>query len=169
MIVALIGCDCSGKSTCFNKMNKSLGTFIKGRQIDKIGAQYLRDIEGMADSDDLYIFDRIPIIDDFVYSPVFARKQSDLILDLQHVKRVAEKCIFIYFKCSVETLKSRMISRGDEYVKPEQIDEIIRSYNITFDILNIEPEIISTEENNEDQVVEKVMEVLRCKLPKLCQ
>lgn len=162
MIIALVGCDCSGKSTCFNKIDKSIGTFVKGVQIKGINVQYLSELKQKAESDDLYIFDRIPIMDDFVYSPIFNKgAMSDLFWLLDDVREIAQKCTFIYFKCPVGEITRRMASRGDEYVSIKNIDSILINYAVTFEILKVKPVIVSTYRLNEEQTLEKVMEVIK--------
>lgn len=158
MIVALIGCDGTGKSTCFNKLDKSLGTFVKGVQLKGNMSKWLINMDYMAHSDHLYIFDRIQIIDDFVYSPIFNKgKPSDLMSILDEIRRIAKKCKFIYFTCPGEELIKRLEVRGDEYVSKEDIITILRNYEETFKLLKITPaQVIDTGKYNEDQVKEAV-------------
>ncbi len=168
MIVALVGCDCSGKSTCFDKIDRSTGTFIKGTQMKKIDSAYLSELKSKALSDDLYIFDRIQIIDDFVYSPIFNKgMMSDLFWMLDEVKEIAKECMFIYFKCPTNEIIRRMEQRGDEYINADNVDSILINYAATFELLKIKPTVVSTYQHSADQTFNKVMEVIeKCKLQK---
>lgn len=166
MIVILAGCDCSGKSTCFNKIDKSLGTFIKGVQMERFDTQFLSDLKQRAESDHLYIYDRSPIIDDFVYKPLFTGNMSDLFWMLDDVKDIIKKCTVLYFTCPQFVLEDRMRRRGDEYVNPKDIETIIKNYAVTFEILGLTPIKIPTDRLNTEQTLKKVMGVIECTLQK---
>lgn len=158
MVIILVGCDCTGKSTCFDQMNNGTGQFIKGQPTDDMKKQveYMREL---VDSNEKIVFDRVPIIDDIVYKPVFAKKDSDLLHNedmLNDVRQILKKCCVLYFTCDTEIIAERLNSRGDELVTVDQLDEIKRNYKEAFQILDMTPYSVDTGDKTPEEVYKYV-------------
>lgn len=160
MVVILVGCDCTGKSTCVDSMDKSIGKFCKGSaNVDLTMA--IMNLESDLIKQGLVIHDRIPLIDDIVYSQVFSHRPSRLMNRVIEISELLEKCIVIYFDCDNEEIARRMRERGDHYVEENQIPEIKEEYEKTFEILGINPIRIDTTHKTPEVVYDEVMEVIR--------
>lgn len=159
MIIIFAGCDCTGKSTCFNLMNKSSYAAYKGSaNSDPKGALFRLKYDLMLNI--RAIHDRIPLIDDFVYSQIFSGKPSELMSEVNEIKRVLKKCLVFYFDCDNQIIAKRMEERGDDYISASQIPEIKIAYKKTFNLLDIKPVVIDTTHLSPEEVKEKVEEVI---------
>lgn len=155
MIIVFAGCDCSGKSTCVNMMDKSQWVIKKG-----VANSDLKKVISSLDFKKDIIYDRIPLIDDFVYSRVFSGKESDFIKSKDEIIGLLKKCTVIYFDCADDVLIQRMKSRGDKYITPDQIPQIKSEYEKTFELLNVNPTRIDTTHASKIEVLNKVIEVI---------
>lgn len=164
MVVIFVGCDCAGKSTCFEQMDKESGTFIKGQPTDNMKKQ-IQYMQELANGKERVVFDRVPIIDDIVYKPVFAKKDSELLHpdhydDLRAVKAILNKCCVIYFECSTQILAERLNSRGDELVTVDQLEEIKNNYRSAFAVLNLTPYSVDTGKMTPEEVYTHVKGII---------
>lgn len=159
MVIIFAGCDCSGKSTCFNKMDKSSGRFEKG-----VATENLEFAIANLKTDVLFnlfvVYDRHPIIDDIVYSQVFSHKESKLVSKIEDLSALLSHCCVIYFDCDNNIIANRMKERGDEYVTESQIPEIKDEYEKAFKLLKLNPHRVDTSNANPDEVYKQVMEVI---------
>lgn len=159
MIIVFAGCDCAGKSTCTGMFDKQQWRVEKGsansdfRKAIKMLKQELKSGENV-------IHDRIPLIDDFVYTRVFANRESPYISYKDEVSELLKKCIIIYFDCDNDVIAARMRSRGDEYITPDQIPIIKHEYKNTFNLLGIKPYTVNTTVRRSEKIFQEVTEVI---------
>lgn len=159
MVVILEGCDCAGKSTCFDMMDKSSGRFEKG--VAGADMEFARANLEMDLLLDLYVVhDRHPLIDDLVYSQVFTHEQSKYIDRLDEISKLINQCLIIYFECDDNVIAQRMAARGDDYVTKSQIPEIKSEYERVFELLKVNPMRVDTTNADPETVFNKVMEVI---------
>lgn len=160
MVVIFAGCDCAGKSTCFNLIDKSIWTKKKGVASSNLSAD-IETLKSEVESGSYVMYDRNPVLDDFVYSQIFSHKDSELMDKIPEVSDLLRKCIIIYFDCDDGEIIRRMRKRGDEYVEESQIPEIKAEYEKVFKLLNIEPNRISTTYRDPYDVAEDVEDIIR--------
>lgn len=131
MLIQVIGCDASGKSTFIEALSKELNyPVLKGSSFQ----------QSQCSQDELYEkFDKLmdlenTILDrsfycNLVYAPLY--KDYAMISDEQFEKlesKIEGKSLTIYLYADVETLTERLNKRGDDYVKAERIPEILKGY-----------------------------------------
>ena len=159
MIVIFVGCDCTGKSTYANMMDKSLWEFKKGSaNSDALAA--ITELEHELSENKNVLYDRIPLIDDIVYSQVFSKKDSVLIPLKDKIRDLLSQCCIFYFICETHAIYTRLNERGDEYINADQVDDIKSEYRKAFELLNIHPHIMDTTLRREDKVFGDIMEVI---------
>lgn len=160
MIVIFAGCDCAGKSTYASMMDKSIWEIKKGTaNSDPVAAiDMLR--EELKNNENI-LHDRIPLIDDIVYSQVFSKKDSILVSRKDEIHDLLKQCCIIYFTCETYVIKDRLKKRGDNYITEDQIPQIKREYRKAFNFLDIHPYVIDTTTSRKEKVFKKIMEVIK--------
>lgn len=159
MIVIFAGCDCTGKSTYASMMDKSIWQLRKGSANSDPGAAITILKSDMIEYDNV-LYDRIPLIDDIVYSQVFSKKDSVLVSHKDQIHNLLSQCCVIYFICENQVILDRLRKRGDEYITDDQIPEIKNEYRKTFELLDIHPHIIDTTYGSEEKIFKEIMEVI---------
>lgn len=174
MIVILAGCDGTGKSTCFKKLRQSSieANFIKESYTDDGSSKTIRSlfVASKINDNDLTIYDRATILDDIVYEQVMANKVSDLLLTVgyENLTQTLNKCIIIYFDLDDVELTNRLTQRGDDYITVHQINKIKKCYKDTFKKLNINYINFNVTGLSEDDVANKVKEIIANEKSKNC-
>lgn len=161
MVVILAGCDGTGKSTCFNKLKKSMDAdFIKESYTKNIAEKTARALftASITSNDRLTIYDRATLLDDLVYDPVMINQESQLIpsLGVDFISETLNKCMIIYFDLDDFVLTERLQQRGDDYIKAHQINKIKHSYDRVFEKLDINRVYLDTTNLSVDEVYRKV-------------
>ena len=131
MLIKVIGCDASGKTTFIKALSKELGyPVVKGSSFESALCTQDELFEKFKQNQELEntILDR-----DFycnkAYSPLY--KDYAMITDDQFkwLEFIADpKSLLIYLYADAKTLQKRLNERGDDYVKAERIPEILASY-----------------------------------------
>lgn len=159
MIVIFAGCDCTGKSTYASMMDKYVWALKKGSANDD-----LKNTIETLEEDLLFgrniIHDRIPIIDDFVYSQIFSQKPSILMPRVSEISELLNRCVVIYFDCNDGEIIRRLRKRGDDYITEDQIPLIKSEYEKTFELLNVTPHRINTTYADPEKIIEEITEVI---------
>lgn len=161
MIIIFAGCDCSGKSTCAEELSKYRWEVEKG----SVNSDFKDSIDMLKrelQEGKNVIHDRIPLIDDFVYTRIFENRDSNYISCKDEVSEILKKCTVIYFTCSNSVLERRMVVRGDKYITLSQIPQIKREYVKTFNMLDITPVIIDTTYIDKQEMINKVRRIIEC-------
>ena len=159
MVVILAGCDGTGKSTCFDKLRKSIdANFIKEsyvKDVDRKVSRVLFTASKIID-DDLTIYDRATLLDDLVYDPVMINQKSSLLdtFSKEEISGLLRRCLIIYFDVDDFELTKRIESRGDDYINVHQINKIKHSYQEVFDYFQISPIYLDATGLSEDVVFE---------------
>lgn len=161
MIIIFAGCDCTGKSTQTGMFDKNIWEIRKG----SANSDFKRSIDTLK-SDIKYnknvIYDRIPLIDDFVYTPVFANRESSYISYKDEASELLDKCVVIYLTCDSDVLVARMRSRGDNYISPDQIPIIKKWYHEIFNMLDLRPVTIDVTNLTEEEVANEIRRITKC-------
>lgn len=130
MIIIVEGLDGVGKTTFCNKFVDEFDwEYVKGtmpRNFDE-KIEVLKKLLEQVASEENYIYDRIPLIDDFVYH-FLDGATSDLDEIFPIIKLVLSKCLIIHLTVPENVRKQRFDSRGDEYVLNEQMPMIMDNY-----------------------------------------
>lgn len=167
MIIIFAGCDCTGKSTYANMIDKSIWTLKKGSVNSDLKATIETLKEDLLFRRDV-IHDRIPIIDDFVYSQIFSQRPSTLMPQVHEISVLLNYCVVIYFDCNNGEIVRRMRKRGDDYITEDQIPLIKSEYEKTFELLNVTPYRIDTTYSDPEEVLDEIMEVITSEKLKNC-
>ncbi|AYP68364.1 thymidylate kinase [Bacillus phage vB_BcoS-136] len=129
-IIILEGCDCVGKTTFAEMLAEKTGfEIVKGSsfEISELGADGMFEhMTNLLDKENI-------IIDRFFYSnlvygklfnyPMMSPNQYD-----ELVEKLDSKALLLYLHAPTGTIKHRMMSRGDDMVKTENVDSIIDEY-----------------------------------------
>lgn len=167
MVTILAGNECTGKSTCFNKLRENFETgdvvdvtFVKEQYTNSLDEKWRRVqyISELTNATHEALFDRATALDDLIYSIIIDKRTSPLVGEF--VCSVLSKCRIVYFECDKKILEDRIVQRGDEFVGSDQLIEIASEYEKVFDSYGLSPIRINVSTLTEEQVYEKVLEVL---------
>lgn len=131
MIIAIEGCDCAGKSTFAQALSEATGyEIVKGSSftIAALGMDTMFEyMNNLLDRDNI-ILDRT-FYSNIVYGklfnyPVMSKEQCTKL----H-KKLFENGILIYLHADRDVIQDRMSVRGDDYVKIDNVDDILQKYS----------------------------------------
>ena len=131
MLIKVIGCDASGKTTFIKALSKELGyPVVKGSSFSQSECTQDELFEKFKQNQELEntILDR-DFYCNMCYAPLY--KDYAMISDDQFkwLEFIADpKSLLIYLYADTKTLQKRLNERGDDYVKAERIPEILASY-----------------------------------------
>lgn len=149
MVVLVVGPDCAGKTNMVTKLSedKSLSVVkVSPPFAEKDYDDVLDELEGQLKMGEDVVWDRIPLIDDFVYSHAVDRRMSyyEASGQLARVKRLLRRCVIIHVKAKPNILLERAKVREgecDKYVgkelRQEQLKAISREYEKVFEALDV--------------------------------
>lgn len=159
------GCDASGKSTLIDKLVEMLEwEVIKGSSFELSQCTNQELLVKFANMivDNLHsniIFDR------FIYSnEVYASLYEDFATLTDNDRRLLESAYsldnahIIYLYADEATLKERLNTRGDDYVKADRINPILRKYDKA--LLKISPEIGVTSFDTSAMTTDEIAEYI---------
>lgn len=165
MIIIIEGLDGVGKTTFCNKFVEEFGwKYVKGsmpRNFDE-KIEVLKRLLEQVSSEENYIYDRIPLIDDFVYH-FLEGATTDLEDIFPIIKLVLSKCLIIHLTVDEKVRKQRFDSRGDEYVVNEQMPMIMNNYLQFYSKLEC-PIILYPLSNDLDGDMSKIYKLIRTTL-----
>lgn len=129
--IIIEGSDCSGKSTLINLLvNKYHLPVVKGSdfEIAQQGAEKMFDyMNDIFNSKEIVILDR-SFISNLVYAPLFDAN----ILTQEHVEhllnKIKSKSFVVHLQGDEDVIIDRLNQRGDDYIKEENIKDIIAGY-----------------------------------------
>lgn len=140
MVYIFIGPDGSGKTTqakrfaSFKDVLLNKGTASKAMD----PAMWIRKIERECENEGhTYVYDRIPIIDDLVYSQILFNSPSPFEDYLSFIRVVLSKCTIFFLTAPIQVLAERIKKRGDDFVSENQLPEIVKRYEDVIDLLNL--------------------------------
>lgn len=173
MVVILVGADGTGKSTCFAMLKKLFpyARFIKESHT-KSEFEKLHNVERLIEhtrSSELIIYDRTVLLDDLVYSKIIDGKRSEF-EDTAYVSYL-RKCLIINFTCTARVLEERLLERGDEFITPGQIENIVRSYKDVYQKYNLFGNVFTIDTTSRDpaRVAGLAEALIRCRASKLAE
>lgn len=130
-IIILEGCDGAGKSTLAKELQRLSGfEIVQGSsfEISEMGQERMFDyMMGLLDRKNI-IIDRY-YMSNFVYGnlydyPTMSSTQFKLLAN-----KTEKKALTVYVTATEGTLKGRLLSRGDDRVRTERIDSILKKYS----------------------------------------
>jgi thymidylate kinase len=131
MIFCITGCDCVGKTTCIEALQKELEdfTFFFPKAYNKTVEDKVRagkDLRKLYEENKNVITERVPYLEDVVYNKLLSGeesyfKNSSLLEEL-------DDYYIIYLHADIEELKSRLSKRGDEFVSEKDFSYILNKY-----------------------------------------
>lgn len=165
-VIIVEGCDCSGKTTLIKELHDKTGfEVVKGSDFkmaeNGIEHMYNYMIDVFSKKENI-ILDR-SFISNMVYAPLFDKNSLTYLQISNLIKKAMGKSFTIYLHSSPETIKERLIIRGDDYIKVENIEDIIESYDKTINILKEDLEILeySTEEYSAIDISKIIIPILK--------
>jgi len=135
VLAALIGPDCSGKSTLAKAlMNLGVSSVYKGGPTKNVteGLQLIEErLKSLSTVVDLYgVAEHINNIDAVVYAPIFGYtptpEEEQAVREFE--ARWAERIVLVYCQTSLEVLKQRLQKRGDPFVTGRDLQFIVDRY-----------------------------------------
>jgi thymidylate kinase len=166
MIIVLEGVDCCYKSTVANKLKEKLNfeviqgsSFAQARcSRGELFSKFLKMVIGKTDLIiDRYIYSNIcyaPLYKDFA---MINESQKKLIESLMTIEQV--KVFYLY--ADADTIKKRIKVRGDEYVKSDQIEQILNQYNSVWDSTEYQINKINTANQTSNEIVEDILNKIK--------
>lgn len=130
MIVIVEGLDGVGKTTICKLFSEQTGfRYVHESYTDNSDVKEERYYTFLKrlNSDQNYIYDRITIIDDFVYSFLNKTRSTLTVYERGIVKALQQAKIF-HFELDEQTRIQRFIERGDEFVTNDMMDQIAENY-----------------------------------------
>ena len=163
MLIKVIGCDASGKTTFIKALSKELGyPIVKGSSFEQSKTSQDELFEKFKANQELEntILDR-DFYCNLSYAPLY--KDYAMISDDQFkwLEFIADpKSLLIYLYADAETLQLRLNERGDDYVKAERIPEILAKYEETLSMSKVNYVQFDTSDIDTDEMVELTKKVL---------
>jgi deoxyadenosine/deoxycytidine kinase len=139
MIFILIGPDMAGKTTLAKGLAAKFEGLLSYRKFSHYDSQEesvaaaVRIVEGALHDERSYLFDRFHFPDDLVYGPATNRYDIKPGVMETYTQVVAPKLMnlqtaYIFCTASIEILNYRFKLRGDDYIVPEHLPEVINRY-----------------------------------------
>lgn len=131
MVFLIEGIDGCGKTTAIENLKKMFPdiVFIKesypGDSVEERAVRLER-LQVHVNMPAVFIYDRCTALDDFIYEPVIANKDS--MLDWNRVAPLLAECKIIYLDCDLNVVKERLEQRGDQYVNTCMLDTVLTEY-----------------------------------------
>lgn len=162
MILIIEGLDGVGKTTLSKIFAEKYNfEYIHESYIDDPVAKESRYYNFLKrlNSDKNYIYDRITIIDDFVYEFLNIEKSSLHLFEKGIIKALNEVCV-IHLELDEEVRKSRFEKRGDEYVTNDMMSLIKTNYEKFYKKISKSVSYLKLT-GDKEQDIEQMMKILR--------
>ena len=167
MVYVLIGNECTGKTTIFEKLKRERAlhpetSFIKESYTEDSRTKTFRAryFQSLINEGNPVIYDRATVIDELVYAPALDGKQSLFEGPFTSLlSRVGNGCIFIYLEADLNVLATRLDVRGDQWVAEDNLAAIQESYDRVLSALPLNVVRIDATASA-DEVYKKVLEVI---------
>lgn len=166
--IILEGNECSGKSSLAKKLSEKLGwEIVKGSNFESATGtnEELYDfLEKPLDMDNV-IIDRT-FFSNMVYATLYPKytiitnEQYSELQDRLLEQDKNNESIVLYLYTDIETLKERLIDRGDEYIREDKLKDINDMYELLWENAKVEPYGIDTSIFSSDDAVDLVMNLL---------
>lgn len=129
--IIIDGCDCAGKSTLGQKLAEKTGyEIVKGSsfEISQLGVDGMFNyMMKLLDKDNI-IIDRF-YLSNFVYGNLYDYPTMTGNQFAQLAEKAERKALTIYVQAPESVIKSRMIKRGDDMIKVDEIERILCKYD----------------------------------------
>ncbi|MGG0308252.1 deoxynucleoside kinase [Priestia megaterium] len=160
------GCDGVGKTTLAEALSAKLYMpILKGSSFEAStsGNEVLfNSFMKFVNMDDI-------IIDRYTYSNlVYATLYKDYSIityeQLEHIEElIKDKAVLVYLHTDAEVIKSRINSRGDDYVKVDMVESILNEYDKVLSKSNLFKMKFDTNKLTTDQIVKKLAGLHECR------
>lgn len=163
MIVIIEGLDGVGKSTIMNRLiNDTKVPFIsihEGYPGEEPGIRLerFRQLKDNLSFNGLVCYDRCTCIDDFVYN-ILNKTTSELTNHLDEIKQVLKKCLIVHLELDKDVHLSRFNSRGDEFIKSSQFDDLNSSYDQFYKDLDLYRVKLTGDLDRDVKVIEAIID-----------
>jgi len=162
MILVVTGLDGTGKTSTVNELRKIVrhASFIAepypGDNLTfKLVRKEVFESHVKWASHINVIYDRATLLEDLVYEELFNGRSSHFEKD-PSIDRTFSKAKFVYLTTDLDTLKVRLKKRGDDYVTPDQLEQLDNKYREVFDKYGIKPFEIDTTMMRVDEVALRI-------------
>lgn len=165
VVVILAGTDGSGKTTLFNKLIKSVkyGMFISekypGAGLTPRLTRF-RIFEQLVQADATVVYDRATVIDDFIYEEIIAGRVSALGMLKPKIAETLKRCVIIQTTCDVAVATKRLQSRGDDYIKPEMLEQIELNYERLFKEMGVSRYVLDSTHKSPDEMLAEALSII---------
>lgn len=164
--IILEGNELNFKTTIANKLKEKLGwEVVKGSSFEiatGTNEEMYNHFKNLLNMDNV-IIDRF-IYSNMVYATLYPKYTilSNEQYDEMDSKLLAEddRTIVLYLYTDIETLKERLIDRGDEYIREDKLKDINDMYELLWENAKVEPYGIDTSIFSSDDAVDLVMNLL---------
>lgn len=140
------GADCSGKDTLIESLSQSIGfSVVRGSsfEISKKGKQAMYDIMIESIYSDSNIIMNRSHLSNLVYAPIFGYPMIELRTARELKQRIDEEDVLVvYLYADSNILTERMKNRGDDDVKPSELNKILEGYSRIFDGKNAPKNVV---------------------------
>jgi len=130
-IIIIEGCDCAGKSTIAELLSKKTGyKIVKGSsfQISELGGDGMYDhMSKLLDRENI-IIDRF-YMSNLVYGTLFDYPLMNYLQFDELADKTSKNALMVYVTASEEKIKNRMMARGDDMIKSENVRSILEKYD----------------------------------------
>lgn len=155
MVVLCVGPDCAGKTTMIKKLveaERAKGFQLRLHKVSPPFSEYDYDsfierLREQLDDGEYVVWDRVPLIDDFVYSHTLDNKSSyyEISNKQQEVAALLRRCVIVYIHAMPEVLIDRARERAGENDKylgqelsAEKLQDICDEYEEQFRALGVQ-------------------------------
>jgi thymidylate kinase len=133
MITVLEGVDCVGKTTFANELSKRTGyEIVKGSsfEIANLGQDGMYEhMMSLLDRDNI-IIDRF-FYSNLVYGYLYEYPMMKIEQYAMLRRKLNKKALVVYLHTTPYVIKERMVNRGDDMIKTDEVDSIIEMYEST--------------------------------------
>lgn len=163
--IVVIGCDGVGKTTFINKLAEVIGySVVKGSSFEMTEGKNNEELfEAFNELTELenVIFDRFTYCN-YVYASEFADYASLTVDQIRELEKVLQDdTLLIYLTAKTETIIDRFNTRGEDYVRINQIDSIKEKYDYILFECELRNVSFNTSYIDSDSIVEVVLPFLK--------
>lgn len=158
----VVGIDASGKTTLINELSKRTGLpVVKGSSFEitegKTNDELFKTFIELAKEDNV-IYDRFAYCN-YVYANTFPDYASLELVQIRMLEYLMndDDTVLIYLEADIETILERFKSRGEDYVKPEQVEGIIKLYEHVLENTLLNVNAFNTSEMTTDEIVDTIL------------
>lgn len=164
MILMISGCDGTGKTTIVKALSEKLGWetkhFDKPKDLEDGKRQYFNFAKMMNEQPNKNIIcDRLHD-GEWVYAPLFRGYKADYMREFEREITSTHNILFVYVKASLDTIIDRTRKRGEDFVKEEQFQTILDSFEEYLKDQALPFIVVDTTSSNTNEDVERIINAM---------